>query len=135
MVNSNTQSDQPVGQQQDPKRLTVVIRRTPYGSSLARAALDAGFAAAAFEQPVILLFIGDGVLQLISDQNSQAIGIKNIGRLLSSAPLYDIDTVYVDADALSRYNVSVEDLVVPAQALDEASIHDLLCTSDHLLGC
>ena len=71
----------------------MVVRHSPYGSSLARASLDVALAAAAFEQPVKLLFMGDGVLQLLPEQDSRAIGQKNIGRLLSSLPLYDIDMV------------------------------------------
>lgn len=128
-----TTSDLPTTQEK--ARLTVVIRRTPYGSSLARAALDAALASAAFEQPVDLLFIGDGILQLLVEQNSRAIGVKNIGRLLGSAPLYDIEAVYVDAAALARYHLSASDLVLPVIALDEVSIHKLLCASNHLLAC
>lgn len=120
---------------QEKARLTVVIRRTPYGSSLARAAVDAALANAAFEQPVDLLFIGDGILQLLAEQNSRVIGVKNIGRLLGSAPLYDIEAVYVDAAALARYQLTAPDLMLPVIPLDEAAIHELLCASNHLLAC
>ena len=113
----------------------MVVRHSPYGSSLARAALDAALTAAAFEQAVELLFIGDGVLQLLPGQNSRAIGVKNIGRLLSSLPMYDIETVYADASALARYQLADNELVVPVTALDPATMHQLLCDSDHLLGC
>ena len=42
------------------KRALVIIRHSPYGSSLGRAALDTALAMAAFEQPVDILFMGDG---------------------------------------------------------------------------
>ena len=41
--------------------LLVIIRCPPYGSSLARASLEVALAAAAFDQKVSLLFLGDGL--------------------------------------------------------------------------
>jgi len=116
------------------KSLLVVVRHSPYGSSLARASLDVALAAAAFEQAVNLLFMGDGVLQLLPEQDSQAIGVKNIGRLLSSLPLYDIDMVYVDAEAAARLAIDLDSAPLPAQALDGQEIHQLMASADHLLG-
>ena len=118
----------------DRKSLLVVVRRSPYGSSLARASLDVALAAAAFEQPLSLLFMGDGVLQLLAGQESQAMGVKNIGRLLASLPLYDIERVYVDAEAATRYGIDLGDAPVATQALDGPGIHQLMTDCDHLLG-
>ena len=116
------------------KSLLVVIRHSPYGSSLAKAALDVALAAAAFEQSVKLLFLGDGVLQLLPDQDSHAAGAKNIGRQLASLPLYDIDTVYVDAEAAARYRIDLARTPVATHALQGAQIHELMASCDHLLG-
>jgi tRNA 2-thiouridine synthesizing protein C len=118
----------------DSKKLLVVVRQPPYHSSLARAALDTALAAAVFERHVSLLFIGDGVLQLLPGQNSEAIGIRNMGRLLASLPLYEIDTVYADAQSAARYSVDLADAVVPAEALDRTAIRALMADFDHLLG-
>lgn len=117
-----------------PKHLLVVIRHSPYGSSLARTALDTVLAAAAFDQPVAILFIGDGVLQLQPGQDTTALGLKNTGRLLASLPLYDIDTVYADAAAVERYCMQVDDFPVPTRLLDSHSMTELMAGCDHLLG-
>lgn len=110
------------------------MRRPPYGSSLARSALDVALAAAAFDQPISLLFMGDGVLQLVSGQDSDALGVKNIGLLLGSLPLYDIETVFVDAEAAGRYRVDLAASPVATQALDTPAIHQLMNSCDHILG-
>jgi tRNA 2-thiouridine synthesizing protein C len=117
------------------KRHLLVIRRAPYGSSLARAAVDLGLAMGAFEQEFDLLFLGDGVLQLLQNQDSEAIGRKNLGKVLSSLPLYDVESVYVDATALSRHGIKQNQLLVPATALDDAAIRQLLTQCDHLVSC
>lgn len=116
------------------KRLLVIIRHSPYGSSLAKAALDLGLAAAAFDQAVDLLFLGDGVLQLLPDQDSKAVGVKNIGRQLAALPLYDIDSVYVDAQAAASYNLDLLKAPVVTQSLDAQEMHQLMSSADHLLG-
>lgn len=116
------------------KTLLVVVRQPPYGSSLARASLDTALAGAALEQPVSLLFMGDGVLQLLPDQQSEAIGVKNIGRLLGSLPLYDIESVYIDAGAAARYQLETSDLVLPVTPMDPAAMRGLINDCDHVIG-
>jgi tRNA 2-thiouridine synthesizing protein C len=118
----------------DAKSLLIVVRHSPYGSSLAKASLDTALAAAAFDQPVSLLFMGDGVLQLCADQDSQAIGVKNIGRLLASLPMYDIERVYVDGQAAERYDIDLANTPVATTALDGPDIRQLMSRCDHLLG-
>jgi tRNA 2-thiouridine synthesizing protein C len=116
------------------KRLLVLIRHSPYGSSLARASLDVALAAAAFDQPVSLLFTGDGVLQLLPGQDSEALGVRNPGRLLASLPLYDIEQVYVDAEAAARYRLDLGDAPVTALALERQQIMELIESHELLLG-
>lgn len=116
------------------KRQLVVIRQTPYGNSLARAALDAALTAAAFEQPVSLLFLGDGVLQLLPTQDSTVINTRNIAKLIASLPLYDIETLHVDASALIRYSIAAQDLPQNLKLLDTADIHQLITEHDHVLS-
>ncbi|MEJ2533872.1 MAG: sulfurtransferase complex subunit TusC [Halioglobus sp.] len=118
----------------DRKTLLVIVRQSPYGSSLARASLDTALAAAALDQPVSLLFLGDGVLQLLPDQHSEAIGVKNIGRLLGSLPLYDIESVYIDAGAAARYQLDTKDLVLPVKPVDPAAVRRLINDCDNVIG-
>ena len=112
----------------------VVVRHTPYGSSLGRAALDAALAMAAFDQPVDVLFMGDGVLNLLPDQDSRVIGVKNIGKLLASMPLYEVAAVYVEAAAVERYGLDLTLAPLPCKALDGSEIRAMMVERDHLLG-
>lgn len=116
------------------KRALVIIRHSPYGSSLGRAALDTALAMAAFEQPVDILFMGDGVAQLLPEQDSNAIGVKNIGKLLGSLPLYGIDFAYADSSSLQRFGLDPAKAPVPLKVLDGPAINALMAASDHLLG-
>ncbi|MCB1687315.1 MAG: sulfurtransferase complex subunit TusC [Halioglobus sp.] len=118
----------------DKKPLLIVMRQSPYGTSLAKAAVDVALATAAFDQLVDLLFVGDGVLQLLAGQDSQSLGKKNIGRQLASLPLYDINQVYFDAEAVSRYNLDMSSSPVTAKLLNPQEMQQLMVAYDHLLG-
>jgi tRNA 2-thiouridine synthesizing protein C len=118
----------------DKRSVLVVLRHSPYGASLAKAAVDVALAAAAFDQPVDVLFCGDGVLQLLPDQDSRAVGKKNIGRQLASLPLYDINRVYVDGEAAAAYNLDLAACPVEALQLNPDGMHQLMVEYDHLLG-
>jgi sulfur relay (sulfurtransferase) DsrF/TusC family protein len=74
------------------------------------------------------------VLQLRPDQDSEALGVKNPGRLLASLPLYDIEQVYVDAGAAARYQLDLQAAPLPARAVDRQAMRDLIERHDHLLG-
>jgi len=116
------------------KSILVVSRHAHPGSSLPRAALDTALAAAAFDQPVSLLFQGEAVLQLLPAQDSRATGVRNLRKVIDSLPLYDIDTLYVDATAAAAFGLQQDTLPAGAQWLDASAMQALLARHDHVLG-
>jgi tRNA 2-thiouridine synthesizing protein C len=118
----------------EPKRFLVISRRPPYGSSHARDALDTALTTAVFEQPVAMLFLDDGVFQLVREQQPAAIQQKNLGATLSALPMYDIEQLYVCARALHERGLSAEHCVLPVQPLDSAAIAQLIQHHDVVLS-
>ena len=120
----------------EPKKTSVLIlsRQCPYDGTLAQSAVDFSLAAAAFEQPVSLLLMGNGVLQLLNGQDTQGSSQKNIGKRLSSLPLYGIEKVYVDATSMARYDLQAEDLLLPVEILSDASLTALFSDHDHVVS-
>ena len=116
------------------KRWLVLLRHSAYGNSLSKAGLDTALAAAAFEQPVNVLFMGDGVLQLLPEQDGERLGVKTLGKQIASLPMYDIELLYVDAAAAQDYALDLEQAPVPVKALDDAGIAELIAGADTLLG-
>ena len=114
--------------------ILVIARHGPYGSGLARASLDLLLAGAAFDQDIAMLFLGDGVLQLLPDQQAQHLGTKSIAKQLASLPLYDVDSVYADADAAARLGVDLTATPVPVTALTNDEAGELIASFTHVLG-
>ncbi|WP_207061140.1 sulfurtransferase complex subunit TusC [Motiliproteus sp. SC1-56] len=120
--------------QEADKSLLVVVRHGPYQGQLAREALDAVLTAAAFEQPVSLLFMDDGVFQLTPNQDGSAIDAKNLATMLAVLPMYDVDRVYVELDSLNLRAISPESLTLPATPVGGHALRDLFVNNAHLLS-
>lgn len=118
----------------DAKSILVVVRQTPYGTSLGRSALEFALSAATFDQSIAVLFTGNGVLQLVPQQHSEAIDVRNIGKLLSSFPLYDLDQVFVDIAALAKFGLNETELPIAMQGVNPQGIRSLFDQYDHILG-
>lgn len=116
------------------KQFLIVCRQAPYGNSFAREALDVAMAAAAFDQAVAILFLGDGVLQLCRKQNSAEIQQTSLEKQLSALPLYDVTDIYVDTESLQQRGLDAADLSLPAQALDRNAIAALIARCDIALN-
>lgn len=116
------------------KSLLVVVRHSPYGSSLARTSLEVALSSATFDQHVGLLFMGDGVLQLLPEQDSSATGVRNIAKLMASFPLYELNQLFADETALLRYGLGEQALPQNLQRLSDDAMRELLVRYDHILG-
>ena len=117
-----------------PKNILIIIRQAPYSSTLPAAALDILLTAAAFEQTLSLIFMGEGVQHLLSSQNSIGSGMKNISKALSSLELYEVDQVYVEKDALLQRNLQNENLVMLPETLSLTQIAETIEKADQVFN-
>ncbi|EGG95228.1 tRNA 5-methylaminomethyl-2-thiouridine synthase TusC [gamma proteobacterium IMCC1989] len=117
-----------------PKKLLFVLRQAPYGSTLAKDALDAILATSAYEQDLSIAFIDDGVFQLINNQQSELIDQKNIARILSALPLYDITQLFVCAASLAERGITLGAISEDITVLEPEALRTLLSQQDHLLS-
>jgi len=112
------------------KTLTFITRQAPYGQSGAKACLDMVLSAAVFDQQVHYIFMGAGVLQLRRGQQPGAIHAKDLSAAFSALPLYDVDSIHVEAEALRARGMSAQDLVIPVKEASAADIATLINHSD-----
>lgn len=116
------------------KSFLLICRHAPYGQTLAREALDVALTAATFDQTVALLFMGDGVQQLVRAQQPSAIAQKALDKQLAALPLYDVESIYVETAALRTRGLTADDLALPVQLLEAAAIAQAIGTHDIVLG-
>lgn len=112
------------------KSILLVNRAGPYADGRAKAALDMALSAAVFEQKVSMLYTGDGVFQLLQNQQADLIHRKSPSAALSALPLYGIEKVYVDQSALLARGLQDQALAVEADMLNSNEMADLLKSAD-----
>lgn len=115
------------------KRFLLVSKSAPYGTSVAKDMLDVALTCSVFEQPVSILLIGDGVLQLLPHQDSTPLRQKNLNALQDSLTLYDIDAIFVDQKALSFHGLTTDCLQIPCIALAPNDLQKLISSHDVIL--
>lgn len=118
----------------DHKPLLILVRHAPHSSSIARAGVDTALAAAAFDQPVVLVFTGAGVCHMMPNQDGRLIGGKQVLGVLQSLPLYDIERYYVEAESAQQYGLLEADLPPEATLIDRSQLNALLADAAHSLG-
>lgn len=93
------------------KRFLYVNRKAPYGTVYALESLEVVLIGAAFDQDVSLAFIDDGVYQLMANQSSGGIGMKNFSPTYNALGDYDITKLYVEKESLDERGLTVDDLM------------------------
>ena len=58
------------------KKITFIITRAAYGSSLGQSALEVILATAIFDQHVSVIFTEDGVFQLLEGENTKKLNLR-----------------------------------------------------------
>lgn len=111
-----------------------LLRQSPYGSTLAREALDMALATAAFDQKVQLVFLNDGVYQLLQDQQAELKQRKNISKTLLALELYEIEEVYADEQSIKERGLHTYQLAENIRYLNNEQISILIKQADAVMS-
>ncbi|MFT5571887.1 MAG: tRNA 2-thiouridine synthesizing protein C [Cryomorphaceae bacterium] len=107
-------------------KLLYVFEHAPYSTSVGQETLDAAFIGAAFEQPVSVLFIHDGVFQLKSEQDTRSSDIKQYTKAFAALADFGIEHVYVHDLSLKARGLELDHLQIDVQLLDSDGIRSLI---------
>jgi tRNA 2-thiouridine synthesizing protein C len=93
------------------KKFMYLNRRAPYGTIYAWESLEVVLIGAAFDQDVSLAFLDDGVYQLVKDQDTAELGMKNFSPTYQALGDYDVTKLYVEKESLEERGLTLEDLM------------------------
>jgi len=110
------------------KRVLVICRISAGNGTRAREALDIALAFGAFDQPVTLLFTGDGVCNLRAGQSGDA--THGMERLLGALPDYGIQPLFADAHALAARGIQRAQMVPGCELIGSDAIAALIAAND-----
>ena len=107
-----------------------LIRQFP--GELANETIDLMLVSGVFEQPTSVVFIGNGVWQLVGDGSK--IERKDTARALNALPMYDVESLYVDETSLAERGIAFADIDLPVQAISSSEVTQLLHDHDVVIG-
>ena len=121
----------------DPNRIKKVMfvnRKAPYGTIYALESLEVVLITATFDQDVSLVFLDDGVYELLKGQNTKAVGIKNFSPTYRALDGYDVEKLYVERESLEARGLSEDQLLVDVEVLSSAEVGALMAEQDVVLS-
>lgn len=116
------------------KRFMYVNRKAPYGTIYALECLEVVLISAAFDQDVSVVFMDDGVYQLMKNQDTAAIGMKNFSMIYGALDDYDVKKIYVEKESLEARGLSADDLVIPVEVLAAADLREVMAQQDVVIS-
>jgi tRNA 2-thiouridine synthesizing protein C len=110
------------------KSVLFVFMSSPQHGTCARDGIDALLAYAAFEQPAGVLFMDEGVWQLLPAQMPELAGRKSVAKSLAALPMYDVNEVFVHRPSVERRGIGCDGLAINATFIDDEQMRSLLRT-------
>ncbi|MCY4245072.1 MAG: sulfurtransferase complex subunit TusC [Gammaproteobacteria bacterium] len=113
------------------KKIACIQRRAPHGSVFAAEGLDLALVAATFDHEVTLVFMDDGVFQLLKNQAPErALGMRDFCRALGALPQYGCEQVLAERESLNARNVAAADFLIAATVVERAELLEVLAAQD-----
>lgn len=116
------------------KKFLLVNRRAPWGTIYALEGLEVALIAAAYGQDLSLLFLDDGVYQLLSGMDSTEIEMKNFSRTYLALEGLEVNKIYVETDSLSRRGLTEDLLAIAVTSLSRDEVARLLADQDVIIN-
>lgn len=115
-------------------RSLLIITRQPPGRHAAREALDVALAAAAFGVPVGLLFMDDGVLQLLKGQDAGQLKQKSLPANLQALELFGVEEIMACSHSLAERGLGLQRCALDARPVSTNDIAVLLEHYDQVVN-
>lgn len=109
---------------------SIIIQKHFLSGISFKESLDIGLVCAAFDQKVNLIFVGEGVFNLLTHQNAQLVNDKNHVDLLKGLEFYEIDSILMEHTDHSLIGNDKTLLIENTQLLSRKQINQVINQSD-----
>jgi tRNA 2-thiouridine synthesizing protein C len=116
-----------------PRSLLIVTRQAPWSGLGPREALDIALAGGAFDLPLGLLFLDDGVFQLAPAQQPASLALKDLQANLQALPLFGVEALFACARSLDERGLQAQSLQLPVETLDDQQLRALFDRYDQVI--
>jgi tRNA 2-thiouridine synthesizing protein C len=115
------------------KSMLIISRQSPWSGPSAREALDIALAGGAFDLPIALLFMDDGVFQLAANQQPRSLQQKDLSANLQALPMFGVEELFACKSSLQARGLLDTTLSLPAEPVESAEISALIERFDQVI--
>lgn len=113
--------------------LLIISRQAPWSGPGAREALDIALAGGAFDLPIGMLFLDDGVFQLSRAQQPASLQQKDLSANLQALPMFGVEALYASQRSLHERGLHDLTLSLAAEVLDDVALTALIERYDQVI--
>lgn len=114
------------------KSFLFIFQHAPHANLSLKEGLDFAFSCAAFDQTVDVFFTQDGIYQLLNNQNTEALQLKNHSASIDALTLYGIENCFYQEDCAEKRNIDAEQINDFGKALNHEQSAELLKNYDYI---
>lgn len=112
------------------KSTLIICNKAPWSGISVKETLDLALAGGAFDLPICILFLGDGVFQLVANQQAKELEQKDITANLQALPLFGVEHFFISQRCLDKRGLYTNQLILPVEALSESQLNTFLTHHD-----
>lgn len=116
------------------KKLLCIVSRAPYDNTHSLELIEAAMVGAVFDFQVSILFRDEGIWCLLKNQDASPLRQRTLAKVLTALPTYDVQSIYVCADAMTTRGLQPVDFVTDVEILELPSQTLLVEQQDAVMG-
>jgi len=114
------------------KKILLTQSKSPHGSINGQEGLDAILMGSAFAECAVL-FQGDGVYQLLRNQEPALLGSKDYAATYGALADYGVEEIFCIESDLKQRKITTEELLIPVNVLSRDTVLDFIRRFDLVL--
>jgi len=115
-------------------KTNIIVSHAAFQGAEFKEAVDLALVAAAFDQDITLIFIQQGIYNLIKGQNADALNDKTHTDILTGLEFYDIEKLWVERESLDQTGLLVENLIDGVSIIEQQQINQSNQQANHLVN-
>jgi len=116
----------PISFKNNASKNIAIINSSSTINNASKESLDAALIYGSYEQNIALFFQGEGVRQLIKNQKTEIVKVKNFLKTMAALEFYDIENIYVCKKSLIERGLIEDFHIENIQLLDVSEFSNKL---------
>ena len=116
------------------KSILIRMSKSPSSGLTSGEQLETAMVAATFEQEVSILFVGDGIFNLLPAKETKEVRGYNIEKILLALPTFEVNDLFVCERSLEHRRIGISNLPKNAKVITFEDQRRLIKTTDAVLS-